>query len=181
MAIPARHRRLILGLLAVTVAMFAFGFLLVPLYDVFCKVTGLNGKIGPGVARAAPVDLSRRVKVQLIALRANGLHPTIEPETPVFELHPGQVQETAFIAHNPDGETRVIRAVPSIAPAEAAQYLNKINCFCFHEQQLKAGEQRRMPLVFTIDPGLPAYLKTLTLSYTLFDITAESDAGGAKL
>ncbi|WP_207061452.1 cytochrome c oxidase assembly protein [Motiliproteus sp. SC1-56] len=175
----AQNRRLITGLVAGSVAMFGFGFALVPLYDVFCRITGLNGKVEQGRERVEFIDAGRTVKVQLISSGSPGLRASLRPEVPTFQLHPGQLQETAFVVHNRSEEDRVIRAVPSVAPAEAVEFLNKIQCFCFEEQAVAAGEERRMPLAFTVSPRLPEHLHTLTLSYTLYDITPSKETGAA--
>jgi len=173
--VAAANRRLARRLLLAALLMFGFGFLLSPLYDVFCRVTGLNGKVTNtgALQRTVTVDAARRVRVQFIAVNNEGMPWRFEPEQPQLTLHPGEPQLTHFIAANPTHYTMVARAVPSVAPAEAARYLHKINCFCFEAQTLYGSESQRMPLVLMIDPELPAHIDTVTLSYTLFDITTE--------
>lgn len=168
------HRRLVRKLVLGAVLMFGFGFALVPLYDVFCEVTGLNGKItntGP-VAVAGP-DTSRQIKVRLIAVHNEGMPWEFGPLDGVIRAHPGEMKQTAFMAANPTARRMVAQAIPSVAPAEAAQYLHKVNCFCFEQQALMAGESVEMPLLFVIDKKLPEHIRSLTLSYTLFDISPE--------
>lgn len=181
------HTRTVRNLLLSTVLMFGFGFALVPLYDVFCEVTGLNGKItntGP-VKTAMSEDSSRSIRVQMIAINNEAMPWTFAPQDHLITVHPGETRQTAYLAHNPTNRHMVAQAIPSVSPSEAAQYLHKVNCFCFDRQPLNANEQREMPLLFVIDPALPKHINTLTLSYTLFDITATEQAsvtlGGNRL
>ncbi|MBV0933924.1 cytochrome c oxidase assembly protein [Marinobacterium weihaiense] len=177
MSTQPNHLRLVRRLVLGAVLMFGFGFALVPLYDVFCEITGLNGKItniGP-VATAAP-DTSRQIKVRLIAVHNEGMPWAFGPLDGVISAHPGEMKQTAFRAVNPTTRRMVAQAIPSVAPAEAAQYLHKVNCFCFEQQALMAGESVEMPLLFVIDKQLPEHIRSLTLSYTLFDISPEVSA-----
>lgn len=176
------HRRLIIRLTLSCVLMFGFGFALVPLYDVFCRVTGINGKVlntGP-LQEAVASDMNRRVKVQLIAVNNAGMPWGFRPSESSIEVYIGEMKQTAYIASNPTDRYMIAQAVPSVAPAEAAQYLQKVNCFCFERQPLDAKEQREMPLLFVLDDELPEHIKTITLSYTLFDITPEDALAAAS-
>lgn len=178
----ATHRRLILRLTLSCVLMFGFGFALVPLYDVFCRVTGLNGKVlntGP-LEEAVISDVNRRIQVQLIAVNNSGMPWEFRPSESSMEVYIGEMKQTAYIATNPTNRYMIAQAVPSVAPAEAAQYLRKVNCFCFDRQPLNAKEQREMPLLFVLDDALPEHIKTVTLSYTLFDITPEDTLAAAS-
>lgn len=168
----ATVRRLIVA----TLLMFGFGFALAPLYDVFCRVTGLNGKVtrnGP-LTETVILDSARKIRVQLIAVNNAGMPWAFGPETSELSVYPGEQRLTYYLASNPTSGLMVARAVPSVAPAEAAQYVHKINCFCFEAQTLAALSSQQMPLVLMIDPQLPPHIRTITLSYTLFDITAKS-------
>ena len=152
--------------------MSGFSFALVPLYDVFCEVTGLNGKTAEGPAEISKiqVDLERTVKVQFIA-NLNGDAPwKFKPDVFEMEVHPGQLNETVFYAQNLADESKVAQAIPSVVPGLAAQYFHKTECFCFNEQTFKANEGRDMPLRFMVDPELPENITTLTLSYTFFEL-----------
>jgi len=167
----AKNRRLVGRLAGTALLMFGFGFALVPLYDVFCEITGLNGKVtNTGPVSLGP-DTTRTVRVQLIATNNEAMPWEFRAQSPVLEVHPGEDRLTAYHAHNPTGRWMLGQAVPSVSPAEAAQYLHKVNCFCFDQQPLQAQESREMPLMFVVDPALPAHITTITLSYTLFDIT----------
>ncbi|MEH6473993.1 MAG: cytochrome c oxidase assembly protein [Halopseudomonas sp.] len=168
-------RRLIIAALL----MFGFGFALAPLYDVFCRVTGINGKVTRNGALTEPVevDLSRQIRVQLIAVNNEGMPWQFYPVSSELTVYPGEQRQTHYLATNPTKREMVARAVPSVAPSEAAQYVHKINCFCFESQLLASKASQQMPLVLMIDPQIPAHIQTITLSYTLFDITAKPVKG----
>lgn len=172
-------RGLVLGLVGVIAGMFAFGFAMVPLYDVFCEVTGLNGKTGrisADAVAAAPGSDRRRIRVELVTTvntPAGAATPRwrFQPSTAVMEVRPGELYETTFVAENLLGIERVGQAIPSVAPSSASIHFNKTECFCFRQQHFAAGEGREMPVRFIIDPKLPASISTVTLSYTLFDVS----------
>ncbi|MDX1634150.1 MAG: cytochrome c oxidase assembly protein [Marinobacter sp.] len=157
--------------LAGVVGMFAFGFALVPLYEVFCEITGINGKTGGRYESVEVVepDLSRTITVQFTAQNGPGMPWEFRPVTRSIEVHPGEPTTVQFRAMNPTAETMVGQAVPSLAPSEGTLYFHKTECFCFNQQELKAGESIDMPLVFIVDRDLPAEIHKLTLSYTLYD------------
>ncbi len=176
--LKAKTRRTIAYSVMSCVAMFGFGFALVPLYDVFCDITGLNGKVELRAVEApAPeaVDLSREVKLQLTAVNNESMPWEFRPMKSQTRLHPGQLLQTAYFAHNTTERYMIAQAIPSVSPSEAAPYVHKVNCFCFDRQPLFAAEQKEMPLLLSIDPKLPAHIHTITLSYTLFDITPAAD------
>ena len=162
-----------LKLVAVVVGMFGFGFALVPLYDLICDVTGLNGKTGEQYTETSGqlVDESRVVKIQFLASNNAGMSWDFRPVVRTMEVTPGKLNSTNFFVHNPSKNTITAQAVPSVTPFRAAQYLHKTECFCFEQQELQAGESMDMPLRFIIDASLPKEVTTLTLSYTIFDIT----------
>lgn len=162
-----------LKLVVVVVAMFGFGFALVPLYDLICDVTGLNGKTGGQYTAVEQqvVDEDRIVKIQFIANNNVGMPWEFRPVVRTMEIRPGELYETNFFVKNPAKTTMTAQAVPSVTPFRAAQYLHKTECFCFEQQELLAGESMDMPLRFIIDASLPEEVTTLTLSYTIFDIT----------
>lgn len=166
------NRRLTLRILAVAVAMFGFGYALVPLYNVFCEVTGLNGKTGGRAAATETyaVDPDRLVTVEFLATVNGGEPWTFRPAVARLQVHPGKSYVTHYLAANPTGRAVTVQAVPSVAPGLAAQHFHKTECFCFHRQDFAAGEAREMPLVFTIDPALPPEVGTVSLAYTLFEL-----------
>lgn len=155
------------------VAMFGFGYALVPLYDVFCEVVGINGKTGAisqAEAEAAFVDRDRKVTVQFDT-NVNADFPwEFTAMTLKTEVHPGEIGEVMFIAENKSDRTIIARAVPSVAPTTASLYFNKTECFCFTEQTLAPGESIEMPVRFIVDSDLPEKIKMMTLSYTFFEL-----------
>ena len=157
--------------LAGVVGMFAFGFALVPLYEVFCEITGINGKTGGRYesTEVAEVDRNRTVTVQFVAQNGPDMPWVFHPETSGVKVHPGEPVTVHFRAENPTAQTMTGQAVPSLAPSEGTLYFHKTECFCFYQQELRAGEGIDMPLVFIVDADLPADIHKLTLSYTLYD------------
>ncbi len=168
-------RRLAVG----TVLMFGFGFALVPLYEVFCEVTGLNGKTSdsPAVYRTAgagvAVAVEREVRVQFLAVN-NGSMPWQfrAPAESELRIAPGAAPvHLSYYARNDTDRDMVAQAVPSVSPGRAAKHLRKIECFCFERQPLAAGEEAELSLRFYLDADFPADIGTVTLSYTLFDVS----------
>ncbi|WP_028109384.1 cytochrome c oxidase assembly protein [Ferrimonas futtsuensis] len=166
------NRALVTRLLLVTLVMFGFGFALVPLYDVFCEVTGINGKTGgPATAQASAVNRERLVTVEFVTSVHSAMPWEFEPEINRIQVHPGETKQVAFLARNLSGDAIIGQAIPSVSPGQGALYFSKIECFCFNHQPLGAGEQTKMPLLFYLDPALPEEIQTLTLSYTLYNVT----------
>jgi len=175
---PRDHRRLIGKLVLLVAASAAFGIALVPLYDTLCRVTGLNGKTfsaGGLAADAKPVeriDRTRLVKVEFTGTVMPGLAWELRPLTASVELHPGEMQQVAFLVRNTTDRAIVGQAIPSVTPGQAAQHFHKIECFCFNQQKLGPGEAREMPLVFIVKPELDPDVRTITLSYAFFEAPA---------
>lgn len=168
----AKNKRTVVRLATAALAMFGFGFALVPLYEVFCDITGLNGKnFNEGAVQIEAVDKTRTVKVQFVTANPGMMPWEFRPTEQSIRVFPGEDKVTAFYAANPTPEFMVAQAVPSVTPSEAAPYLHKVNCFCFDRQPLEAGANTEMPLVFVVDPELPEHISTITLSYALFDLT----------
>ncbi|WP_295802738.1 cytochrome c oxidase assembly protein [uncultured Microbulbifer sp.] len=160
-------------LLTLAVSMLGFAlFVMPPLYDAFCEITGLNGKTGERYeAVPAAVDRERLVKVQFVATNNENMPWEFRPGTVEMRVHPGEPADTVFIARNPSGREMIAQAIPSLAPSKAAEYFHKTECFCFNQQTLAAGESAELGLRFIVDPDLPRGVNTITLSYTLFDVT----------
>ena len=169
----SNNSKVLKKLVLVVFAMFGFGFALVPLYDVFCDITGLNGKTNEvSVAYTDEgIDTSRIIKVQFITRTAQGIPWAFEPVINEISVHPGEMKFVNFYAKNNAQRAIVGQAVPSVSPGLAAGYFHKIECFCFTQQPLVAGEEVEMGLQFYIDLELPHEITTLTLSYTLYDIS----------
>ncbi len=166
------NRKLLKVALGVSMGGLLFGFAMVPLYRVMCEhVLGIKmaeDVVNPGKLASMQVDLSRLVAVEFVANVNSKLPWDFRPELNRIEVHPGQLTEVWFDATNHSAEAIVGNAIPSVAPGEGSLYFNKTECFCFTEQMLAAGETRRMPVRFIVDPQLPSRLKTLTLSYTFY-------------
>lgn len=177
------NRRVGLKLAGVALGMFVFGYALVPLYDVFCDVTGLNGKTGRAEATASDtIDQDRWVTVEFTGNSMSGLPWEFQPLQKSVRVHPGEVAVAYYEARNTVSEAITGQAVPSVAPNKAATYFKKIECFCFSQQQLKAGEQKVMPVRFVVSADLPKEVGTVTLSYAFFNadqISAKKYGGSA--
>lgn len=161
-------------LLAIVAGSFAFGFALVPLYDVLCEITGFGNQkalaVASTAAREAP-DESRTVTIEFIAELPSVGSFEFRPDVTSMQVHPGRLYETTFVATNLTGRDTTAHAVPNIAPGKAAGYFHKTECFCFTPQQFSAGEERAMPVRFIVDRELPSHLDRLTLSYVFYDQT----------
>ena len=171
-ATDLRHanRRLALKLAVVALGALAFGFALVPLYNVLCEVTGLNGKINAEAARPAAikVDRSRWVTVEFTGDVMPGLSWAFHPRQPSMRVRPGEIVRASYYAKNSTNQTIVGQAVPSVSPGLAAQHFKKLDCFCFRQQALEPGATREMGLTFIVSPELPKEVRTITLSYAFF-------------
>jgi len=167
--------RTVRRMLLIVVGMFGFGFALVPLYDVFCEVTGINGKSYKDARNYTPQpagpDTSREIRIQFIATNNDGMVWEFAPSQTMMRVHPGQLAETTFRASNPAPHQMVGQAIPSVQPIRAAEYFHKTECFCFNQQVLAGNQEVDMPLKFVVDRDLPPDIHTITLSYTLFDVT----------
>ena len=165
------NQKIIRRLLLVVTGMFGFGFAMVPLYSVFCDITGINGKTGGRVAVAAvEPDMSRTVRVEFITSVNESMPWEFRPDVSSMDVHPGKMYRATFFAKNRTDKTMVGQAIPSITPGLAAQHFKKTECFCFTQQKFNAGEEREMPVMFMVDRELPEEIGELTLSYTFFEI-----------
>ncbi|HET8849227.1 MAG TPA: cytochrome c oxidase assembly protein [Marinobacter sp.] len=176
------NARVVTWCMAGVVGMFAFGFALVPLYEVFCEITGINGKTGGRYEATAPavVDESRTVTVQFLASTGPDMEWEFRPMVRSVDVHPGESVTVNYFASNPSAVRMVGQAVPSLSPSEGTLYFHKTECFCFNQQPLDAGESVEMPLVFIVDPELPEHITKLTLSYTLYDQGQPAAVSGAE-
>ena len=165
-----RSNRLMLVKLGVVVAvMFGFGFALVPFYDQICKATGLRDIDAADEVHNTQVDLKRTVRLELDA-NTTKLPWRFRPLTPIVTVHPGEVAQVVYEVENLSDRPVTGQAVPSYGPQLAAEYFRKLECFCFTKQSLGPREKREMPVLFVIDPKLPADVPTITLSYTFFQV-----------
>jgi cytochrome c oxidase assembly protein subunit 11 len=172
-ATPGRNRSLVARLVLMAAGSFAFGFALVPLYDIVCEVTGIGSR--ERLTRAGTADgqspvLDRSVVVEFTAsVPAGGW--IFEPVEPTMEVQPGRLYETHYRARNLAAGVVTGQAVPSVAPMRAARYFVKTECFCFTPQRFAAGEEREMAVRFIVDRELPAGIDRLTLSYAFYDMS----------
>jgi cytochrome c oxidase assembly protein subunit 11 len=173
-AVSPSIRQTVGKLSVVVVVMFAFVFVvMVPLYNVLCDALGINGKTSGERYRVvdAAIDTSREIRIQFVATNNDGMPWEFRPSESVLKVNPGAVNDTVFYAKNPLKKAMVAQAIPSISPSRAAEYFHKTECFCFNQQALSPGEEADMPLQFIVDQDLPKDIKTITLSYTIFDVT----------
>ncbi len=169
-----------LGILAV--AMFGFGFLLAPLYEVMCQILGIGGRTSStaAVVAGARQDPDRLVTVEFVAVLNEQAPWEFRPAVTSMQVHPGQLYDTAYFARNLTDGVLVGAAVPSVAPGQAARHFLKTECFCFTQQEFAGQEGRDMGVQFMVDAGLPAHIDRVTLSYTFFvNRTATVAAGEA--
>lgn len=167
------NRQLVLKLLAFAAGAFAFGWALVPLYNVLCDVTGFGNErrlAEKSVIETQP-DKSREITVEFLAELPTSGNWKFRPVLASMKVHPGQLYTADFIARNLTGHDTIAQAVPAIAPTKAAPYFHKTECFCFTPQTFKRDEERVLPVRFVIDPALPSYVDRLTLAYTFYDDT----------
>lgn len=167
---PISNRALTGRLLVLVVAMFGFGFLLVPLYDVFCEITGLGGRTNTTAAAAVEApDESRTVRIEFVTAVNEYAPWQFAADRPSMEVNPGRMYAATFTARNLSRKDLIGQAIPSVAPVAASGHFKKIECFCFENQAFAANEERALPLTFIVDPDLPEYVDTITLQYTFFD------------
>ena len=175
---PRFHNSTMLRKLAVVVlAMFGFGYALVPIYDAICRMTGVNvlalaELVVPGEKAKVPtntqVDTSRTITVEF---DANSRGPwQFKPAQSSLQAHPGEMMTVMYEFQNTQNRRMAAQAIPSYAPQQAAAHFNKLECFCFNEYTLEAGEKKSWPVVFVIDPRLSKDVRTITLSYTFFEV-----------
>lgn len=173
-----KTRRKNLGrLFAIPVLMFGFGYLMAPIYDIFCELTGLNGKTGSITVQRVgkmQVDETRRVKVEFMANLNRDTPLDFAPVEASLSVHPGKPYQTTYHARNLNAEAMTGQAVPSVSPSRAAAYFNKVECFCFGKQDFAANESRELPVRFVVHPDLPDDIETITLSYTFFEVEGDS-------
>ena len=169
MSLQQQNRVLSRKLALVAVGMFGFGFALVPFYNQICAAFGVNQIEARDEAVNTQVDLSRTVTIELDS-NAHNMPWRFKPLVGHIAVHPGEVVTVEYEISNVRGAPVTGQAVPSYGPQHAAEYFRKIECFCFTQQTLAAGETRRLPVVFVVDPKLPQDMNTIALSYTFFEV-----------
>jgi cytochrome c oxidase assembly protein subunit 11 len=176
----AGNAKTLTKLIVVTLGMFGFGFALVPFYYKICEVTGINSGAEQSLAKNTQVDSSRWVTLEFDANTNAGLPWQFKPLQRSMKVHPGQLVQVEYEVVNSSDQAIVGQAVPSYGPARAAAFFTKIECFCFTPQTLAAGESRRMPVLFVLDPAMDKDVHTVTLSYTFFDTGVKDQATDSR-
>lgn len=176
----AGNARTLSKLVVVTLGMFGFGFALVPFYYKICEVTGINAGAEQALVKNTQVDSKRWVTLEFDSNINADLPFRFKPAQRSLKVHPGQLVQVEYEVTNTSDQSIVGQAVPSYGPARAAAFFKKIECFCFTPQTLAAGETRRMPVLFVLDPAMDADVHTVTLSYTFFDTHPKAQATGQQ-
>jgi cytochrome c oxidase assembly protein subunit 11 len=182
---PAKpaNRTMLRKLVVVAAVMFGFGWALVPIYRKICEVTGVNLLTGKDAAveaklRSTQVDLSREVVVEFDANRQGPWR--FKPRVNHLTVHPGELVTVEYDLVNLEDRAMAGQAIPSYAPMQASRFFNKVECFCFQQQTLAAGETRQFPVVFFVDPQLPKDVTQITLSYTFFEVPGAAGKAAAQ-
>lgn len=167
-------------LVVVAFMMFGFGYALIPVYKQICELTGVNLLTPKDATVEAPantqVDRSRTVTIEF---DANAQGPwRFRPTVSSMQVHPGEMAQVVYEVVNTQSRSIDAQAIPSYAPQQASAHFKKVECFCFQQQTLKANEAKQMPVLFYIDPALPKDVKTITLSYTFFEIGGSAKTAG---
>jgi len=167
------NSRIIGVIVLVALIMFGLGFAVVPLYNAFCEVTGLSGKVKTEAVaeKGQKVDQSREITMEFVTALNKETPLNFYVETPKLKIHPGQYYTVKFHAENLTDRVLTARAIPSVAPGPATQFLEKVECFCFSEKTFEPHQHRVLPVRFVIDTALPQEIRDVTLSYTFFDIS----------
>lgn len=169
----AENRSTLKRLALFAVAMFGFGFAMVPFYRAICDIAGVNSITRRDSAPSnSQVDKSRWITVEFDA-NTRGLPWKFAPEARSMRVHPGELVQIVYEVRNDSAQPIVGQAIPSYGPKGAGEYFRKLECFCFQKQELAPGETRQMPVVFVVDPALPKEVATVTLSYTFFQLNAD--------
>ena len=166
----ASHRSLTRSLWVMVAGSFVFGFALVPLYKVICEAAGIRVNAAPSQLHASAAGAGRRVALEFVSILPPGSDFELLPETRSMSLQPGKLYEAKFLIRSNASVPVTAQAVPSVAPATTARYLQKTECFCFTPQQFAAAEQREFKVRFIIDPNLPRQVDRMTLAYSMYTL-----------
>ena len=172
MVLEKKDKKLVVYLFAFVIFMFGFGFMLVPIYNTLCKSLGINGKAKlVAAAKSAGVDTSRTVTVEFLTNHSGTLPWKFYSGSTKVKVHPGEMKRVSFFAENETEHKMIVQSIPSITPGIAAKHFKKTECFCFTEQTLEGKQKAEMPLLFHLDRDLPKNVRTVTLSYTMYDVS----------
>lgn len=178
------NRQMLLKLMVVAVAMFGFGWALVPLYRAICDITGINvltkrDEEAVAFAKNTQVDKTRRITVEFDANSQGAWR--FKPQAVSMDVHPGELATVVYEITNTTTQASSGQAIPSYAPEGAGKFFRKLECFCFQQQALDGGEVKSFPVVFVVDPALPKDVNTITLSYTFFQVGSGVKPANASL
>jgi cytochrome c oxidase assembly protein subunit 11 len=182
MAIGAENRKMVGKLAVIAAGMFAFGYALIPIYKHICELTGINilalgEKQVPGGSTAAANSQVDRTRTITVEFDANARGPWMfKPAQASIQVHPGELATVMYEFQNVQDHRMAAQAIPSYAPRQASAHFNKLECFCFNQYTLEPGEKKQWPVAFVIDPRLPKDVKTITLSYTFFEVGGKTPA-----
>lgn len=168
------NQRLLRKLIVAALAMFGFGFALVPFYEKICEVTGINSLVKRDTVSNTQIDRSRLLNVTFDSSVRDGLPVRLTAPREEMKVHPGQLYHLEYLIENTSQERLKVQAIPGYAPLQAAAHFKKLECFCFNQQTLEPGEKRKLPVVFIVDTTLPQEVVDLTLSYTLFRVAGSN-------
>lgn len=176
-----KTKRLVRKLVVLVILMFGFGFMLIPMYKSMCIALGINGKTNVTAfaydAEHAVIDKTREVTVEFITNLPSTMDYDFYPRVKKITLHPGELKRVMFYARNRSNQDMIVQAIPSVTPGIAAKYFVKTECFCFKQQKFEAHFGMDMPVLFHLDLELPKEVKTITLAYTMFDVTDRVNSG----
>ncbi len=162
----------------VAIAMFGFGFALIPFYQKICEVTGVNNVLKADAVGNTQVDTARLVTIEFDSNISGKLPWSFRPLQSNVRVHPGELTTVMYEIRNTSDRAVTGQAIPSYGPQLAVRYFKKLECFCFTQQTLQPGETRQMPVVFVLDHGLPDEVNTITLSYAFFEIEGTAKKAG---
>ena len=165
-------------LVVVSIAMFGFGYALVPFYQKICEVTGVNRLLKPAEVTNSQIDATRFVTIEFDSNLRTALPWTFRPLQTSVRIHPGELTTVVYEIRNTSTRAITGQAIPSYGPQLAGQFFKKLDCFCFTQQTLQPGESRQLPVVFVIEVGLPQDVSTITLSYSFFEVDGASKKAG---
>ena len=167
------------------VGMFGFAFALVPLYNLYCDIAGINSVFTQEKriridASDSEIDKSRLIKLEFDATINGDLDVEFKPTMRSTKVHPGETMQTAYVLKNNTDQVLTTQSIPGVTPWQATEYLKKVECFCFDTQTLQPGETKEMGLTYIIDPDLPAQYTTVTLSYTIMNLDRDAIVNGGQ-
>jgi len=177
-SLPQLNLQTLRKLVIVSVAMFGFGFALIPFYQKICEVTGVNNVLKADVVENTQVDPARLVTIEFDSNLSGKLPWTFKPLQTSVRVHPGELTTVMYEIRNTAQRPVTGQAIPSYGPQIAVRYFKKLECFCFTQQTLQPGEARQMPVVFVIERGLPDDINTITLSYSFFEVEGTAKNAG---